>query len=78
MILIEHAVVVTVDRERRILTDGSVLVDGRNIVQVGPAGAVRPPRPPARIIDGRRRLVLPASWTPTSTSPSTSTAGSSP
>ena len=43
MILIEHAVVVTVDRERRILTDGSVLVDGRNIVQVGPAGAVRPP-----------------------------------
>jgi 5-methylthioadenosine/S-adenosylhomocysteine deaminase len=59
MILIEHAVVVTVDRERRILTDGSVLVDGRNIVQVGPAGAVRPPRPPARIIDGRRRLVLP-------------------
>jgi 5-methylthioadenosine/S-adenosylhomocysteine deaminase len=59
MILIEHAVVVTVDRERRILADGSVLVDGRNIVQVGPAGAVRPPRPPARIIDGRRRLVLP-------------------
>ena len=42
MILIEHAVVVKVDRERRILTDGSVLVDGRNIVQVGPAGAVRP------------------------------------
>ena len=59
MILIEHAIVVTVDRERRILTDGSVLVDGRNIVQVGPAGAVRPPRPPARIIDGRRRVVLP-------------------
>ncbi len=59
MILIEHATVVTVDRERRILRDGSVLVDGRDIVQVGPAAEVRPPRPPARVIDGRRRLVLP-------------------
>ena len=59
MILIEHAVVVTVDRERRILTDGSVLVDGRDVVQVGPAATVRPPRPPDRVIDARRRLVLP-------------------
>jgi cytosine/adenosine deaminase-related metal-dependent hydrolase len=59
VILIEHATVVTLDRERRILTDGSVLVDGPSIVQVGPAAAVRPPRPPARVIDARRRVVLP-------------------
>lgn len=59
MILIEHATVVTVDRERRILRDGSVLVDGSDIVQVGPAREVRPPRPPARVIDGRSRVVLP-------------------
>ena len=59
MILIEHATVVTVDRERRILRDGSVLVDGRDIVQVGPAREVRPPRPPARVIDGRNRIVFP-------------------
>ena len=59
MILIEHATVVTVDRERRILRDGSVLVDGRDIVQVGPAREVRPSRPPARLIDGRSRVVLP-------------------
>jgi 5-methylthioadenosine/S-adenosylhomocysteine deaminase len=59
MILIEHATVITLDRERRILTDGSILVGGRDIVQVGPARTVRPPRPPARIIDGRRRVVLP-------------------
>ena len=38
MILIEHATVLTLDAERRILSDGSVLVDGRDIVQVGPAG----------------------------------------
>ena len=41
MILIEHATVLTLDAERRILSDGSVLVDGRDIVQVGPAASVR-------------------------------------
>ena len=59
MILIEHATIVTLDAERRILTDGSVLVEGRDVVQVGPVGTVRPARPPDRIIDGRRRVVLP-------------------
>jgi cytosine/adenosine deaminase-related metal-dependent hydrolase len=59
MILIEHATVITLDRERRILRDGSILVDGRDIVQVGPARTVRPPRPPARVIDARRHVVLP-------------------
>jgi cytosine/adenosine deaminase-related metal-dependent hydrolase len=59
VILIEHAVVVTMDAERRIVLDGSVLIDGERIAQVGPAAAVRPPRPPARIIDGRGRLVIP-------------------
>jgi len=59
MILIEHATVITLDRQRRILADGSILVDGRDIVQVGPSRTVRPPRPPARIIDARRRVVLP-------------------
>jgi cytosine/adenosine deaminase-related metal-dependent hydrolase len=59
VILIEHATVVTLDRERRILSDGSILVDGRDIVQVGRADAVRPPRPPDRVIDARRRVVLP-------------------
>ena len=59
MILIEHAVVVTVDARRRIFRDGSVLVDGRDIVQVDRASDVRPPRTPDRVIDGRQRLVLP-------------------
>ena len=59
MILIEHGCVITVDRERRVLTDGSILVDGRDIVQVGPARDVRPPRPPDRVIDARRAVVLP-------------------
>ena len=59
MILVEHAVVITVDAERRVFLDGSVLVDGARIVQVGRAADVRPPRTPERVIDGRHRLVLP-------------------
>ena len=59
MILIEHATVLTLDPQRRILADGSVLVDGRDVVQVGPAATVRPPRPPDRVIDGRRFVVAP-------------------
>jgi cytosine/adenosine deaminase-related metal-dependent hydrolase len=58
-LIVEHATVLTLDRERRILRDGSVLVEGRDIVQVGPASEVRPPRPPDRVIDGRRRVVAP-------------------
>jgi len=59
MILIEHAVVVTMDGARRIFLDGSVLVDGERIAQVGRAADVRTAGPVTRVIDGRRRLVLP-------------------
>jgi cytosine/adenosine deaminase-related metal-dependent hydrolase len=59
MMLVEHAVVVSMDAERRIFRDGAVLVDGRSIVQVGRSADVRPPRAPDRVIDGRNRLVLP-------------------
>ena len=59
MILVEHAVVVTMDAARRIFLDGSVLVDGERIVQVGRAADVRPPAPVTRVINGRGRLVLP-------------------
>ena len=58
-ILIEHGTVVTVDRDRRILGDGSILVEGRDIVQVGPARTVRPLRPPDLVIDARRAIILP-------------------
>ena len=58
MILVEHAVVVTMDAARRIFLDGSVLVDGERIVQVGRAADVRPPTV-THVINGRGRLVLP-------------------
>jgi cytosine/adenosine deaminase-related metal-dependent hydrolase len=57
--LIEHATVLTLDRERRILRDGSILIEGRDIAAVGPAGEVRLAPPPDRVIDGRARVVTP-------------------
>jgi len=59
VILIEHGTIITVDAERRLLADGSVLVDGGEIVQVGPARNVRPPRVPDRVIDARNLVVAP-------------------
>ena len=59
MILIEHAVVVTMDAARRIFLDGSVLIDGERIAQVGRAADVRTAGSVTRVIDGRGRLVLP-------------------
>jgi 5-methylthioadenosine/S-adenosylhomocysteine deaminase len=59
VILIEHATILTLDPGRRILADGSLLVDGPDVVQVGPAATVHPPRPPDRVIDGRRFVVAP-------------------
>ena len=59
MILVEHATVVTVDDRRRVFVDGSVLVDGSRILQVGPSREVRPPRVPDRVIDGSRLVVTP-------------------
>jgi cytosine/adenosine deaminase-related metal-dependent hydrolase len=59
MILIEHGMIITLDPERRIFADGAVLVEGRDIAAVGRASEIRPPRPPDRVIDARRRVVLP-------------------
>jgi cytosine/adenosine deaminase-related metal-dependent hydrolase len=59
MLLIERALVVTMDGARQVFAEGSVLVDGSRIVQVGRAAEVRPPRTPSRVISGRGRLLLP-------------------
>jgi 5-methylthioadenosine/S-adenosylhomocysteine deaminase len=58
-LLIEHATVLTLDDERRILRDGSILLEGRDIVAVGSSADVRPGQRPDRLIDGRRALVTP-------------------
>ncbi|HEU4439517.1 MAG TPA: amidohydrolase family protein [Methylomirabilota bacterium] len=59
MILVEHGTIITVDAGRRILSDGSILIDGGEILQVGPAREVCPPRPADRVIDARNLVVAP-------------------
>jgi cytosine/adenosine deaminase-related metal-dependent hydrolase len=59
VILVEHGTVITVDGTRRILGDGSILIDRGEILDVGPARDVRPPRAPDRVIDARNLVVAP-------------------
>ena len=56
---IEHArYVVTLDRDRRIVADGSILVEGQRISRVGKAGELRDVTA-ERTIDARHLLVTP-------------------
>jgi len=59
-ILIRDATVITVDADHHILDPGAVYVDGAHIVDVGPSDEVARRHPDAsRIIDGRRKVVIP-------------------
>ncbi len=49
----------TLDGERRILTDGAVDVEGGRIAAVGKTGEVRRRGPAARVIDARGKVVTP-------------------
>src|SRR5262245_64977216 len=59
-LLIRDATVITVDSQRRIFEPGAVYVDGARIVDVGPSDeVVRRHATAARVIDGRRKVVIP-------------------
>jgi cytosine/adenosine deaminase-related metal-dependent hydrolase len=58
-LLFDDALVITMDRERRILEDTSVAVRDGRIVEVGPAAALRDRYRSARIVDCRRKALLP-------------------
>ena len=59
-LLIRDATVVTVDRDRRILEPGAVYVEGARIADVGPSAEVARRHPnAARVVDGRRKVVVP-------------------
>ena len=49
---------VTVDRERRIIQDGAILVEGQRITQVGKTAEIRA-MPADRVIDAREMVVTP-------------------
>mgnify|MGYP000365220025 CR=1 FL=1 len=58
-IVIKHGTVVTMDPERRIITDGAVAIDGGRVVAVGKTGEVARAHQATLTIDATDRLVIP-------------------
>jgi cytosine/adenosine deaminase-related metal-dependent hydrolase len=58
-ILIEHGCVITLDPARRVIDDGTVAVRGDRIVAVGESSALARQYRADRVIDARRKAVLP-------------------
>jgi 5-methylthioadenosine/S-adenosylhomocysteine deaminase len=59
-ILIRDATIITVDPQRRILDPGAVYVEGARIADIGPSDEVVRRHPAAaRVLDGRRKVVMP-------------------
>lgn len=58
-ILIDGGMVVTMDPQRRVLDDTSVAVKGGRILEIGPAAEMRQRHTAKKVIDARRRVVMP-------------------
>lgn len=58
-LLVEHALVITLDAERRVIEDGALAVRGSTLLAVGPTAEVAPRFTAARAIDGRGRALFP-------------------
>jgi 5-methylthioadenosine/S-adenosylhomocysteine deaminase len=58
-ILIVGGTVITMDPARRVIEDGAVAIEGAQIVAVGPTAEVRAAHTAPRVIDARRKAVLP-------------------
>ena len=57
--LISHGCVITIDPQRRIIEDGAVAVKGDRIVAVGETSSLSSLYVADRVIDARRKAVLP-------------------
>jgi 5-methylthioadenosine/S-adenosylhomocysteine deaminase len=57
--IFEHAIVITMDDKRRIIEDGAVVVEGERILDVGDTDEIKKKYKADRIIDSRRRALLP-------------------
>jgi 5-methylthioadenosine/S-adenosylhomocysteine deaminase len=58
-IMIENATLLTMDAQRRILTDGAIAIRGDRVVAVGKTGELRKLYKGTRSIDGSNRLAMP-------------------
>ncbi len=68
-LLLTGATVVTVDRDRRVLHDGAVLVDGDRIADVGATSELVDRHRSVEVIDCSARVIIPETRTPTSSRP---------
>ena len=58
-LIITHGTVITMDAQRRIIKDGSVLIEGNRIVDVGKGEALEKRYQAERVIDARNKIVMP-------------------
>ena len=59
MILITNVTAVTVDTQRRIVTDAAILVEDESIAEIGKAADLMPRHSDAEQLDGLGMLALP-------------------
>ena len=57
--LIAGATIVTMDAERRVITDGAIAIAGNRIAAVGKRAEIEPTVTAAEVIDGRRFVITP-------------------
>jgi len=57
--VIEHGIVITLDEKNRVFEDGSVVIEGTNIVDVGKTDEIRGKHKCDYVIDARKSAVLP-------------------
>lgn len=57
--LLLHGTMVTVDRERRIIEDCGLAIQGDRIVDIGTAAELAPRHSDKQIIDCRGKLIIP-------------------
>src|SRR5262249_17343470 len=58
-LLIHNGIVITMDRERRVLEGTSVAIEGQRIVEIGPAAELQARYRGTKTINARRKAVLP-------------------
>jgi len=58
-IIIRDATIITVDKERRVITNGSVAIEKDRIKDIGKSAALVGKYEANRIIDGSGKLVMP-------------------
>ena len=59
MKIIKNGLFITMDKERRVINEGAVVIDGKHIKEVGKARALCPKYPTAEIMDATDHVVLP-------------------